>query len=290
MTTSTVAASVTVPSAVVVSTPEPLLEPVTTVAHTVTPTSVPATTLQSNTSHVRVGVVERAVISSIAALVLLTVIILGFKWYRQRYNICRSSAFSSGNLGAVSSRPEITHEVPMAETGWQQLQSRLPVTAATDADVHDPDSLPSGLHAKSPTSVPVGLSDKELAQMRAENLRSRPTIDTVAVIPVQESQDASGSQSSSSPATGAEQREPPTLLPMFRTLQSQVDRLWREMRQLRAERLGSEAPPTYTSAEHDESTMYNTTMVEVRSLDLAVQYDRSQGGRLRRLSLGAKWV
>jgi len=87
--------------------------------------------------------------------------------------------------------------------------------------------------------------------MRAENLRSRSAIDTIPVTsPVY---DASGSQSPSSPATATEQRGPSTSPPLFRTLQSQVDRLWREVRQLqiRAERSGSEAPPSY--AEHDAS-------------------------------------
>ena len=87
--------------------------------------------------------------------------------------------------------------------------------------------------------------------MRAENLPSRPAFDATAVtLPG----GTSGSQPPSVPATTIEQREMPTSVPLFRPLQSQVDRIWREIRQLqvRAERLGgSEAPPSY--AENDAS-------------------------------------
>jgi len=219
--------------------------PVQDIQFNTTTTTPQPTTPQPKTSHI--GVVARAVISTIAALVLLAAVILVFIWYRRRHNIRRSSVFSSGAMETVSgvevtpfvsSRPEITHGDPMTGTGWQQPQSGLPATVATDADAY---SSSSGLHSQSPTSVPVGLSAKELARMRAENLRSRPAIGTIPV----------PSQSPSSPAMATEQRESSTSPPLFRTLQSQVDRLWREMRQLRAERSGSEAPPSY--AEHDAS-------------------------------------
>ena len=222
------------------------------------PTTSPTTTSHPKTSHVSVA--ARAIISTIAALALIGAVILVFIWYRRKYNtIGGSSVSSSGVMEAalgsrvevtpfVSSRHEITHGDPMTGTGWQQPQSGLPATVVTDADVHDPYSSPSGLHSQSPASVPVGLSDKGLARIRAENLRSQPAIHTITVaLPG----DASRSPSPSLPATATEQRGSPTSQPLFRTLQSQVDRLWREMRQLRAERLGSEAPPSY--AEHDAS-------------------------------------
>jgi hypothetical protein len=219
-------------------------------------TTTQPTIPQPKTSHVSGA--TRAIISTIAALVLLGAVILVFIWYRRRYNtIGGSSEFSSGVMEAgsrvevtpfVSSHHEIAQRDSMTGTGWHQPQSGLPATVVTNADTHDPYSSPSGLHPQLPASVPVGLSDKELARIRAENLRSQSAIHTIAVsLPG----DASGSQSPSLPATATEQRGSPTSQPLFRTLQSQVDRLWREMRQLRAERLGSEAPPSY--AEHDVS-------------------------------------
>ena len=228
-----------------------------TTTTTTQPTATQPTTSQPKTSHVSVA--ARAIISTIAALVLIGAVILVFIWYRRRYNtIGGSSVFSSGVMEAASgsrvevtpfvSSHEMTHGGPMTRTGWDQPQSGLSATAVTYADAHDPYSAPSGLHPQPPGSVPVGLSDKGLARIRAENLRSEPAIHTITVaLPG----DASRSQSPSIPATPTEQRGPPTSQPLFRTLQSQVDRLWREMRQLRAERLGSEAPPSY--AENDVS-------------------------------------
>jgi hypothetical protein len=138
-----------------------------------------------------VGVVARAVTSTVAALILLAAVILGFIWYRRRYNIRRSSTFSSGAMEAASggevtpfvpSRPEITHRGPMTGTVHQQPQSWLvPTTVATNAETYDPYSSPSGLHSLSLTPDLVGLSDKELARMCAENLHSQTAIDTTPV-------------------------------------------------------------------------------------------------------------
>ena len=217
------------------------------------------TASQSKKSHV--GVVARSLTSTVAALVLLGAVILGSIWYRRRYNtIGRSSEFSGSITETVSglevtpfvpTSPEMIHGYPMTGSEWQQPQSWLPTTVATDAGGHNPNSSPAGLHSRLPASVPVSLSAKELARMRTENLPSRPAIN-----PITENLlgGASGSQSPPLPATTTEQRETPTSVPLFRTLQSQVDRIWREIGQLqvRAERLGgSEAPPSY--AENDAS-------------------------------------
>jgi hypothetical protein len=227
--------------------------PVKDIQFNATTTTPQPTTPQSKKSHV--GVVARSLISTVSVLVLLGAVILGFIWYRRRYNTTGgSSAFSSDVVEAtsgvevtpfVSSRPEMTPGDPMTETGWQQPQHWLPATVARGPGVHDQYSSPFVIHLQSSTSVPVGLSDKELARMRAENLPSRLAIDTTAVTLAD---DASGSRSPSLPARTTGQRETPTSVPLFRTFQSQVDRIWGEIRQLqvRAERLGgSEAPPSY---------------------------------------------
>ena len=81
--------------------------------------------------------------------------------------------------------------------------------------------------------------------MRAENLHSQPAIAHPAS---DESPDPPPS-----PPIAATERTAITSLPIFRTLQSQADRLWREIRQLElgAERPDSEDPPSY--AERDVS-------------------------------------
>jgi len=120
---------------------------------------------------------------------------------------------------------------------WQGPQSEL------NADGHDPysSSLPPGLYSQPFPFDPIGLSAKELARIRAETLHSRPAV-------THPESDESPSPPPSLPVATTEQRAM-TSSPMFRTLQSQVDRLWREMRQLRAERSDSEAPPTYAESE-----------------------------------------
>jgi hypothetical protein len=175
--------------------------PVQDIQFNTTTTTPQPTTPQSKKSHV--GVVARPVISTIVALLLLGAVILGFIWYRRRYNSTAggSSAFPSGVIAAasgvevtpfVSSRPEMTHRDPMTRTGWQQPQHWLPGTVARGAGAHDQYSSPFVIHSQSSTSVPIGMSDKELARMRAENLPSRQAIDATAVTLAD---DASGSQS-----------------------------------------------------------------------------------------------
>jgi hypothetical protein len=107
-----------------------------------------------------------------------------------------------------------THGDPEPWMEWQQHQSGL---------------------QSSPLSA--GLSSKELARMRAENLHSQPATTHPTF-------DERPSPPLFTPVAATEQTAT-TSPPMFRTLQSQVDRLWREMRQLRAERPDSEAPPSY---------------------------------------------
>jgi hypothetical protein len=228
-----------------------------TTTTTLLPTATQTTTPRPKMSHA--GAVARPLIGTTVALVLLGAVILGFIWYRRRYNpIGGCSAFSTGVIEAASElevspfvpgSPEMTHGNPMAVSGWQRPQSGSLPSVATDADPHDPSSSPPGLHSQLPASVPVGLSGKELARMRAENQPSRPAINTIAETPLG---DASGSQSPPLPATTTEQRETPTSVPLIRTLQAQVDRIWREIGQLqvRAERLGgSEVPPSYAENE-----------------------------------------
>lgn len=79
--------------------------------------------------------------------------------------------------------------------------------------------------------------------MRTEASHSQPCITHPAL-------DKSRSQLPSHQPPATEQRAMISL-PMIRTLQSQVDCLWHEMRRLCAERPDSEAPPSF--AEQDAS-------------------------------------
>jgi len=84
--------------------------------------------------------------------------------------------------------------------------------------------------------------------MRAETLQSQPAV-TSPVLPVL---DETGPQPQSPPPSPvvATERSATTSTPLIlRTLQSQFDRMRREVQQLRAERAGYEAPPSYAERE-----------------------------------------
>jgi len=150
-------------------------------------------------------------------------------------------------MGATTFAPArlgMTHEDSMPRMEGQQLQSGLPGTVAAYADAHG--ALPSP--PPSSHSVPIGLSAKELARMRAEALTSQPA--EAGVTPPASDSDETESQtpSSESPVSAAE-RSAATSLPIFRTMQSQFDRVLREIQRLRAERSEAEAPPSYAERE-----------------------------------------
>ncbi len=78
--------------------------------------------------------------------------------------------------------------------------------------------------------------------MRAGTSRAQPTI-TPPVL------DESRLQSAFSPPVATTEQRLMTSSPSLSPVQSQLDRMWREIQQLRAERLGLEAPPSYDSEE-----------------------------------------
>jgi hypothetical protein len=118
-----------------------------------------------------------------------------------------------------------------------------PEAAAVNADADDHVSSPlsSGRYSRSFPFVPVGLSAKELAQMRAETLRPQPAI-TPRV------SGESHSQLPPSPVATTPQSVT-TSSPIIQTVQPQFDRIWHEIQQLRAERFGSEPPPSYAEGD-----------------------------------------
>ena len=94
--------------------------------------------------------------------------------------------------------------------------------------------------------VPIGLSSKELARIRAETLRPRLNI-------THPESDESQSQSPPSPVVSSQAGlRVATPSPTIRTVQSQFDRFRREIHQILVERLRSDAPPSYTEGNVQE--------------------------------------
>jgi hypothetical protein len=194
--------------------------------------------------------VARVIIGAVAGLMVAAVIVAVI-WHRRRLRIGNSSPSSGATMQRVSgmgattfvpARLGMTHGDSMPRMVGQQLRSGLPGTAVANANTHGP--LPSPPPSGPPSdSVPIGLSAKELARMRAEALTSRPTEAVVAPPdPVLDSDD-NELQIPSSSVSAAERSA--TTLPIFRTIQSQFDRLLHEMQRLRPERSETEAPPGY---------------------------------------------
>jgi hypothetical protein len=216
------------------------------------PTATPSTTPPKASL---VGAVARAIGGGAAALLLVAAIVTFVLCRRRRRSYRRFSGDSSSAMRPVSrigpapfvlTRLGATRRDPSHQPELRQSRSGSinPAEMAANAEA---DSLPSSpLHSDFNSQplqfVPVGLSAKELAQMRAGNLRAQAAQPTTPSV-LDESRPPSG-VSSPAPVATTEQRLGTSSTALL-TVQSQLDRIWREIQQLRAERLGSEAPPSY---------------------------------------------
>jgi hypothetical protein len=126
---------------------------------------------------------------------------------------------------------EITHQASDSLMEQHELLFEHP-DGSTASDPHTLSSMPAPVlpRSQSVTPVPTSLSSKELARLRTEALTQPPS-------------DPSPIQPSSSPTVVSE-RTGAISSSDTRRLQSEVESLRREMRQLRTERF--EPPPSYT--------------------------------------------
>jgi len=220
-----------------------------------TTTTTPTPTALPKASHFTAE--ARAIIGGIIGLLLVVGIVAFVLWRRRRRHIRQNYAPSSSAMRSVSgigltpfilAHPDPTHGDQMSWMGLRQPQSGSPGAVGANADANGPSSSSthSATYSRLFPFVPIGLSAKMLARMRAETLRpqlpdSPPTLDV----------SGPRSQSPSAPAT---ERRAAASPPMFRTVHAQFDRLWREIQQLRAEIFNSEAPPSYGEGNAVEGT------------------------------------
>jgi hypothetical protein len=130
-----------------------------------------------------------------------------------------------------STEPELTEAVPPdAGPRMDQQQHMVHPFLPRDTLLSSPDAV----------SIPVGLSSKELAQLRAQANAPRPES------PDRRPSDFSSAATTDRDALGGVATEA-TPLPDARRLWSEFDLLRYEVQQLRAGRSGSEEPPTYVS-------------------------------------------
>jgi hypothetical protein len=130
-----------------------------------------------------------------------------------------------------STEQELTDAVPPgAGPRMDQQQHMVHPFLPQDTLLSSPDAV----------SIPIGLSSKELAQLRELANAPRPES------PDRRLSDFSSAATTDRYALGGVTTEA-TALPDARRLWSEFDLLRHEVQQLRAERSESEAPPTYVS-------------------------------------------
>ena len=218
-------------------------------------TTTPTSTALPKASHFTTE--ARAIIGgTIIGLLLVVGIVAFILWHRRRRHIRIISAPSSTAMRSVSgiglspfilTHPDATHGDQVSWVGLQQPQYGSPEAVGANADANGPSSSThSATYSRLLPFVPIGLSAKVLARMRAEPFRPQPP-DYPPTL------DVNGSRSPSPSVPAIEQRAA-TSSPMFRTVQSQFDRVWGEIQQLRAEMFNSEAPPSYAVGDAVEGT------------------------------------
>ena len=190
----------------------------------------------------------RAIIGGITGLLLAVGIVASILWHRRSRHIRIISSPPSTTMRSASGigltpfilmHPDATSGDQVSQMSLQSPQSGSSeaVGANTDADGPSSPLTHSATYSRLFPFVPIGLSAKMLARMRAETLRPQ--------LPYRPpTSNATGSQSLPTSVPAIERRAAASS-PMFRTVHAQFDRLLREMQQLFAEMFNSEAPPSY---------------------------------------------
>jgi len=233
--------------------PLALKVPVQNIRVNTTTTTQPTPTALSKASHFATEV--GAIIGGITGLLMVVGIVAFILWHRRRRHIVILSSRSSTAMRSASvigltpfvlTHQDATHGDQMFWTDGQQPQYGYPEAAGANADANGSSSSSTHSVTYSNPFVPIGSSAKMLARMRAEPLRPQPP-------DYPPTSDVNGSRSPS-PSVPAIEHRAATSPPMFRTVQAQFDRVWREIQQLRAEMFHSEAPPSYAVGDAVEGT------------------------------------
>jgi hypothetical protein len=190
------------------------------------------------------GAIAGAAVAGVAA-VLIVIGVAAFVRRQRRLRRRKSvaSAFSGAFLESdPASNVTPFDAIPLGSTyqesgSWSERQELLPgpPEAEIPPDSYNLANAPSSVfpRPRPVDPVPAGLSDKELARLRAEAQWTHTHSES----------SLNGPQPRSSPAIANQPRGATSGLDA-RRLESEVESLRREMQELRAERL--EAPPSYT--------------------------------------------
>jgi len=196
------------------------------------------------TSHSKVAGPIIGVVAALLVLVVIAVVLVRRRRRRDRRKSVGSSIASleagpGGRISPFNPNPvETTYHEPATLVERQQLLSG-PSEVEPAPDLHVLSStLPPVVPRSRPVEpVPAGLSSKQLARLRMEALSSQRSNG-------QASSSSESPSQSTSPSTVVTGRSGATSTSDTRRLQSEVESLRREMRELRTERF--EAPPSYS--------------------------------------------
>ena len=188
--------------------------------------------------------------STIGGVVGLFLIgLLAFLWRRKGLH-------SAGRSGGYTNRlPEdiVTPFNPVAPLVYgisrmtEQPQPLMTGTYSSNASGASPVLGPSSSSPLRviPVTIPAGLSDKELAQLRSAT--SQPSLSTPTSSPQSDIPPSTSLLGRANTYTDGSSTTTRSRVEDQRPWQSEVDSLRREMERLRAERFDAEAPPSYVS-------------------------------------------
>jgi hypothetical protein len=193
----------------------------------------PSTTPTGTPSKSHTGIVAGGVIGGVAALLAIGTIALPV-WYRRRQSHRRTSpSVGSSFLRDATDQSTYVAVTPFGQTGLA-LTEAAPLAAGL---VHRPSSPEDvALPLRRVASFPVGLSDKELARLRSNGLRSQPMDGRPSSPPLTATDGSDAFEGAAAVATASSEAQ---------RLRLESNFLRHEIQQLPVER--SESPPSYAS-------------------------------------------
>jgi len=209
-----------------------------------------------------IGAIVGGIVGGVAAIFAVTGVVIFVQRRRRRAGpksvlSSQTDSQEAGSHAIVTpfdpnlNSPEGTRE--SRDTG-DPPEQQPPVDENPDTEMVAPHRLSSSAPAVLPqpaVPVPVGLSDKEIARLRAQTFGSQqPQTHSTSNVPVSQPETGSSANAAteSGEASSSYRDDTRRLHSVVESLRREMDRL-RDLERLRAEGLVTEAPPSYTEGD-----------------------------------------